>query len=399
MSSFLRMNGCFNRFEKEIEFISSWQTDNTGTSADDEITIPLTTGPNNFDVDWGDGTQSLGVTQITPLTHSYAVTGGAGTYNVTITGQITGFRFNNGGDRRKILNIPEWGPLRFTDDGGAFYGCTNLTTITATDTPDLTGITTLSSWFRNCFLLKNINAFNTWDLSSVEIATSMLHSATAYYQVLPALPSLTDGSFMLFGATSYDQVLPALPSLTDGGAMLFGATSYNQILPALPSLMDGGAMLQGATAYNQVFPALPSLTSGQGMLREATSYNQILPAMPLLSNGFAMLFGATSYNQILPALPSLTDGGAMLQDATAFDQSLASMNVSNMTDATNMLLNVTLSTVNYDATWVAWGGLTLKTGVPFHGGNSTYTLLSAADTARSNAITIDLWTVIDNGGV
>ena len=53
----------------------SVKTDNTGTSNDDQFTLPANGGP--YDVtDWGDGESSLGVSN--SQTHIYG--GGAGTY-------------------------------------------------------------------------------------------------------------------------------------------------------------------------------------------------------------------------------------------------------------------------------------------------------------------------------
>ncbi|MCP3890993.1 MAG: DUF285 domain-containing protein, partial [Desulfobulbaceae bacterium] len=62
-------------------FVTTWQTDNPGTSADDTITIPIGSGTTNFTVFWGDGTS----TDYTggPATHTY---GSAGTYTVAIVG-------------------------------------------------------------------------------------------------------------------------------------------------------------------------------------------------------------------------------------------------------------------------------------------------------------------------
>ena len=117
-------------------FISSWKTDNTGTSNDDQITLPLqSSGTYNFLVKWGDGTQDTITAFDDPaVTHTYTA---SGTFNVEITGNITGWRFNNGGDRQKLLDVSEWGVLNVGNSDSYFQGCTNLT-VTATDTLNLT---------------------------------------------------------------------------------------------------------------------------------------------------------------------------------------------------------------------------------------------------------------------
>jgi hypothetical protein len=87
-------------------FISTWKTDNqtTGSSTATQVRLPLeSSGTYNFKVDWGDGSASTITTWNDVNTiHTYAA---AGTYTLTIVGTITGFRFNNSGDREKIINI------------------------------------------------------------------------------------------------------------------------------------------------------------------------------------------------------------------------------------------------------------------------------------------------------
>jgi hypothetical protein len=96
--------------------------------------------------------------------------------------------------------------------------------------------------------------------------------------------------------------------------------------------------------------------------------------------------------------PSMTDTSFMFSGCSVLDQDFSSWNISSLTTAVNFLSGVTLSTANYGALLVSWEGQTHNNGVNFHGGNSTYTLLSAADTARTNLIT-DLWSITDGGGI
>jgi hypothetical protein len=87
----------------QTEFIMLVKTDNPGTSASDQFTIPTTTGTYNYDVDWGDGNTDTGVTGT--ITHTFA--GGAGTYTVKISGTFPRIYFNGAGgsDAQKLLEI------------------------------------------------------------------------------------------------------------------------------------------------------------------------------------------------------------------------------------------------------------------------------------------------------
>ena len=40
---------------------------------------------------------------------------------MTITGLVRGWRFANSGDRLKLTNISQWGPLQLGNDGGYFW--------------------------------------------------------------------------------------------------------------------------------------------------------------------------------------------------------------------------------------------------------------------------------------
>ena len=131
-------------------FISTWKTDNTssGSSTATQVKLPLIyTGTYNFVVDWGDNTTSTITTyNQAAVTHTYSV---AGTYQIKINGVCNGWRFNNNGDRSKILSVQQWGTsLKFgTTEGGYFYGCNNLNLSSVTDTPVFTGVLNMS----NCF--------------------------------------------------------------------------------------------------------------------------------------------------------------------------------------------------------------------------------------------------------
>jgi hypothetical protein len=130
------------------DFVSTWDTTKAG-SASDTIVLPMTAGPT---VDWGDGTVN------TSNTHTYAV---AGIKTITISGTINTFRFAASGDRRKILDVSNWGTFDIANDR-TFQFCNNLD-VTATDVPILSSSYSASSTFQTC-KLTNVD-FSAWDFS------------------------------------------------------------------------------------------------------------------------------------------------------------------------------------------------------------------------------------------
>ena len=61
----------------------------------------------------------------------------------------------------------------------------------------------------------------------------------------------------------------------------------------------------------------------------------------------------------------------------------------------NMFLNVTLSTANYNAILIGWEAQTEQADVEFHGGSSQYSAGDAA-TARAALVTSG-WDIADGG--
>ncbi len=148
----------------DVPFNTTWQTDNTGTSSDNQITLPLSSsGSYNFIVNWGDGnSDTITSYDQSEITHTYAV---AGEYDVSISGELEGWYFNNGGDKLKLKEISRWGDFKPGNTGGQFYGCANLS-ISATDMFNTTGVTTLDSIFRDCSSITSLDV-NSWDTSLV----------------------------------------------------------------------------------------------------------------------------------------------------------------------------------------------------------------------------------------
>lgn len=143
---------------KDPAFVTVWNTENTstGSSADNQITMPLWTGT-AFDciVYWGDGTSTVwdgtGSDIGGDATHTYDP---AGVYTIRIEGDFPEIYFNNSGDKLKILEVRNWGDIKWNTFWGAFFGCANLE-ITALDVPQVDGkLGSFNSAFRG---IKSVN--------------------------------------------------------------------------------------------------------------------------------------------------------------------------------------------------------------------------------------------------
>jgi len=183
----------------ETRFVISIKTDNTGTSNDDQFTLPWT---GNYDVEWGDGNTDTGQTDTT--THTYDT---AGTYDVSVTpiGQCR-ILFNNGGDRNKLLEIKNWGTGEWNGMAGAFNGC-NFVDVTATDIPDFTFVTNMSNMFKSCFVMVGNSSFANWDVSNIQRPEGMFRTARLFNQNISSwvTSSFTRTDLMFFDADAFNQ--------------------------------------------------------------------------------------------------------------------------------------------------------------------------------------------------
>ena len=338
-------------------FISVWDTVKTssGSSGSNQVHLPLqSSGIYNFVVYWGDGNNDMITIWNQPeVTHTYA---SGGVYTINITGKIIGWRFDNGGDRLKVLEIQQWGCLQLGNSGSYFYGCENLE-LTATDNLNLTGTTSLYQAFQGCSDLGSNGNMNGWDVSCVTSMKRMFYFASSFNQPIGNwdVSRVRDMSWMFVMASSFNQPIG----------------NWN----------------------------VSSVTSMAFMFSPATSFNQPLGTWDVsnVKNMEWMFGGAVSFNQPINDwnVSSVTDMSYMFVEAYSFDQPIGNWDVSNVTDMDKMFDDVTLSTSNYDNLLLGWSQLSLQNGVIFDGGNSKYS--SAAADARQYIITNFGWTITDGG--
>ncbi len=78
---------------------------------------------------------------------------------------------------------------------------------------------------------------------------------------------------------------------------------------------------------------------------------------------------------------------------------IENINISSATNLSGFFNASSVSTSVYDQLLINWEGLIPPTGLTFDGGSSTYTLGSAAETARTSLINTYGWTITDGGGI
>lgn len=379
-------------------FITTWQTDNPGTSGNNQITIPTTGSGYDYDISWEEvGNPGNSGVEPSGQTGNYTITfPSPGTYKVNITGDFPRIYFNYSADREKILTVEQWGDITWTSMEDAFNGCSNLT-VPALDQPDLIAVTNMTGMFASAEsfnqdignwdvsnvtnmdnLFSGASSFNqdisNWDVSSVTSMRYMFQNARAFNlpigdwdvsNVTTMEGMFRDGS----GGTNsnFNQEIGnwEVGNVTDMLAMFEGAGAFNKNINGwdVSSVTSMARMFGGAISFNQSLSnwVVTSVTEMANMFNGASAFNQNIMAWNV-GNVTTMSFmfnGASAFNQNISGwdVSDVTDMKYMFNDANSFDQNLGGWDVSNVTDMFQMLSASGLSTDSYDNTLIGWDGL------------------------------------------
>lgn len=384
-------------------FMFTVNTAISGSSSNNQFTIPTTGTGYNYTVTTSEETLT---NQTGDVTLTWAT---SGTYSVEITGDFPRIYFNSIGDKNKIIEVQRWGNIAWTSFENAFRGCSNLD-VTATDYPNLAGVTSLDSCFRTCSSLVNSNgSIGLWDVSSIADFSSMFAGASSFNQPIGNwdVSSATQMSFMFSAEvtpyTIFNQDISSwdVSSVTNMAGM-FANCWFNQDINSWDvssviymSLMFYGnqakfnqnlnswdvssvTQMTGMFSFNTYFngnisnwdTSSVAYLGMQEMFKNATSFNQDISGWDVSKvMSFASMFnGATSFNSNLSGwnLSSSSVMNDMFNGATSFNQHLnfnaatwsgiAFINYNNIT-MKNMFANSGMSTENYTDTVVTFANI------------------------------------------
>lgn len=212
-------------------FITTWNTENAGTSNDNQITIPGTGGGYNYDLYWENVASSTQNGTSTVATASHTITfPQSGIYRVEISGDFPRIFFSNGGDKDKILTVEQWGNIAWQSMEFAFFGATNLR-IPATDAPDLSNVTSLRATFRDAVTFND--PIDHWTVSSITSLSATFRGAAAFNQPLNSWDvSNVLNMDSVFWGTAFNQPLDNwdVSSLFGLNSTFLNASAFNQDL-------------------------------------------------------------------------------------------------------------------------------------------------------------------------
>jgi len=419
-------------------FIMSVKTDNTGTSASNQFTIPTIGIGYNYDVKTSDGQTINGNTGNLTITFP-----SAGTYDIKIKGDFPRIYFNNGGDRLKLLEIKQWGTgvwnfnTAINFNQGYFYGCSNLILTNVTDIPNLGSSTNIAGMFRGCTSITTINNLNSWIMPSVTFNIShFFRDCINFNQNIGNWDMTNCGTLgnvnggFLQGCTAFnnggsDSIKNwNISNVVNTGNVFALCTNFNQPLDNwnFDSSITCTGFLQGASSFNQnvghfrfpncdtmsgFFQSCTNFNNGGSdsirnwqfrttgtvaaprLFQNASSFNQPLDGwnterfQSMGANNGGMFDGALSFNQDISMwdVSNVINMRTMFRQALSFDQNLGNWQPSTVSGLDNFIgfMNktvLTFSTSNLDAIYNGWTNSLLNPSLTLNIGSAKHTAAS-----------------------
>lgn len=307
-------------------FVTTWKTDNPGTSEDNQIMIPTFGEGFNYDVHWQHQSKGWITGVLRGQTGDVTITfPEAGTYRVEIKGDYPVVRFNGENDKDKIMTVEQWGDNSWGSMSRAFQGCSNLT-IPASDVPDLQHVADMSYMFHQA------SSFNqrigNWDVSSV-----------------------TDMSRMFMQAISFNQDISTwdVSNVENMQGMFAGTDAFNQPIGNwdVSNVTDMSSMFQLAASFNQDIGgwSVGNVDNIDLMFAYTSAFNQGIGNWDVSSvTAMHGMFDGSVFNQDISNwdVSSVTDMSAMFRESP-FTGDISNWDVSSVTDMANMFANTTFN--------------------------------------------------------
>ncbi len=359
-----------------------------GDTASDTIRIPMVgTG----DVDWGDGTQTLGATGVTDHTYS-----SGGQYTVSIQNTITSINYSNSNDKDKLLEISNWGTMSWATMNSSFFGCSNME-ITASDLPNLSGVTDMYATFNGCSGLTSLPLIDTSNVT--DMTYTFGGSGLTSFPVLDTSNVTTFlGTFWSCSGLTSFPVLDFSSATTLESCWRFctGLTSFPLI--SIPNVTTLKYAWYNCSSLNS-FPLID--TSSVTYLLGAWQGCSSLTSFPLIDtssvtymrNAWLGCSGLTSFPLIDTS--SAGDINSTWSNCTSLT-SFPTLNFSSMTNGSGMFSGVTLDTTSWSDLLIATEANNNNNSVSWSGGNSQYN--ASGQTARALLTGAPRnWSITDGG--
>jgi surface protein len=314
-----------------------------------------------------------------------------GIKTIEIYGKFPQIRFNNAGDRLKVLSVEQVGNIKWSRFESAFYGCSNMVW-NATDAPDLRNVELLFHCFRDCSLFNG--EIGNWDVSTIK-DMRLFFQNTAFNKDIGSwdVSEVTNMQSM-FNGSDFDQDISSWETDNcENMSGMFANTSFNQDIGSWEtgSVKNMSSMFDGNTAFNQDIGGWDTskVTTMRRMFTGVSDFDQDIGSWQTgnVTDMYEMFINATSFDQDISSwdtskvtdmmrmlrntpfnqdisgwdVSKVTTMREMLRDATAFKQDIASWDIANVGNFASFLLNIDINNpnstdnqVNYNSLLEGW---------------------------------------------
>ena len=368
-------------------FIITVKTDNAGTSASNQFTIPTsTTGITqafNYDIETSDGQTITGNTGDTTITFP-----SAGTYDIYISGSFPYMYFFNGGDKLKLLDIKNFGiyALGSTSQNSAFFGCSNMV-ISATDIGYFGDVTDFVYTWTLCSSLTSFPLIDTSSATSFSLAWQNCTGLTSF----PLIDTSSATSFS--NAWINCSSLTSFPLLDTSNGLLFNQSWFGcTSLTSFPQLdTSSGTNFGGAWRNCTGLTSFPLIDTSSGTIFLDTWKNcSSLTSFPLID-----ISSGTNFSNAWESCTSLTSFPQLdTSSGTNFGGTWESC-----TSLTSFPLIDTSSGTNFFSAWNGCNSLTTFPTNAFDTNIATNYIDAFTDTDLSTQSIDDILVSLDTSGV
>ncbi|MBC8645284.1 BspA family leucine-rich repeat surface protein [Flavobacterium lindanitolerans] len=198
---------------------------------------------------------------------------------------------------KRLVNISQWGNVAWKSMENAFLACTYLR-VTATDIPNLTGVSSMKGMFYGCAELQTVPNIESWNTENITDMSALFKQAFVFNGNI--------GSWNTANVTT----------------------------------MEG--LFQDAKAFNQNVGNWDTkkVTNMRAMFYQAETFNQDISRWNTISvKNMDFMFGYTyTFNQNIGNwnTANVTNMGYMFQNAKVFNQNLSNWNTASVTDMREM---------------------------------------------------------------
>ncbi|QQT26456.1 BspA family leucine-rich repeat surface protein [Sphingobacterium spiritivorum] len=250
---------------------------------------------------------------------------------------------NRGNDIRRLVDITQWGDATWTTMENAFNDCVNLN-VTATDTPDLSAVTSMRNMFRNCQSLTGPANIGSWNTTSVRNMQGMFEVALAFNQDISSwnTANVTNMSYMFGLARSFNQNISNwnTTNVTNMESMFQDARTFNQNIGNwnTQNVTDMSGMFANALIFNKDISnwRTSNVTNMSYMFRNAEAFNQNISSWDThkVTDMSGMFCYSTAFNQPIGNwnTAAVTNMYIMFAGAKNFNQDIGNWNTSSVTN-------------------------------------------------------------------